>query len=100
MAHYEQIGRKSVVNSLLCPRKPNKIKGLVVQGLQCRKAFLGILSYSKTYCFILINMLFFTRVFYNFLSYSALFWAKDVRKEVREVNLFDLLLPAMQDMRF
>ena len=37
MAHYEQIGRKSVVNSLFCPRKPNKIKGLVVQGLHRRE---------------------------------------------------------------
>ena len=36
MAHYEQIGRKSVVNSKLCSCKPNKIKGLVVQGLHRR----------------------------------------------------------------
>ena len=36
MAHYEQIGRKSVVNSKLCSCKPNKIKGLVVQGFHRR----------------------------------------------------------------
>ena len=32
MAHYEQIGRKSVVNSCLGSRKANKINGLLVQG--------------------------------------------------------------------
>ena len=32
MAHYEQIGRKSVVNSCLRSRKANKINGLLVQG--------------------------------------------------------------------
>ena len=32
MAHYDEIRRKSVVNSCLSPRKANKINGLLVQG--------------------------------------------------------------------
>ena len=47
MAHYEQIGRKSVVNSCLRSHKPNKIKGLIVQWLHCRD-FVG-LTYSDFY---------------------------------------------------
>ena len=48
MAHYEQIGRKSVVNSLFCPCKPNKIKGLVVQGLH-RRDTIYVLEQKSTY---------------------------------------------------
>ena len=33
MAHYDEIRRKSVVNSCLGSRKANKINGLLVQGL-------------------------------------------------------------------
>ena len=49
MAHYEQIGRKSVVNSCLRSRKANKINGLLVQGLHRREisaAFLHKLSFT------------------------------------------------------
>ena len=37
MAHYDEIRRKSVVNSCLGSRKANKIKGLLVQGLHRRE---------------------------------------------------------------
>ena len=37
MAHYDEIGRKSVVNSCLWPRKANKINGLSVQGFHRRE---------------------------------------------------------------
>ena len=37
MAHYDEIRRKSVVNSCLSPRKANKINGLLVQGLHGRE---------------------------------------------------------------
>lgn len=36
MAHYDEIRRKSVVNSYLRPRKANKINGLLVQGFHRR----------------------------------------------------------------
>ena len=37
MAHYDEIRRKSVVNSYLRPRKANKINGLLVQGFHRRE---------------------------------------------------------------
>ena len=37
MAHYDEIRRKSVVNSCLRPRKANKINGLLVQGFHGRE---------------------------------------------------------------
>jgi hypothetical protein len=37
MAHYDEIRRKSVVNSCLRPRKANKINGLLVQGFHRRE---------------------------------------------------------------
>ena len=40
MAHYDEIRRKSVVNSCLSPRKANKINGLLVQGPHRRDALL------------------------------------------------------------
>ena len=49
MAHYEQIGRKSVVNSCLRSRKANKINGLLVQGPHRREtsaAFLHKLPFT------------------------------------------------------
>lgn len=49
MAHYDEIRRKSVVNSYLRPRKANKINGLLVQGFHRREnsaAFLRKLSFT------------------------------------------------------
>ena len=37
MAHYEQIGRKSVVNFRLATRKANKINGLILDALHRRE---------------------------------------------------------------
>ena len=57
MAHYDEIRRKSVVDSCLSPRKANKINGLLVQGLHrrdIRNAFSHILVYRE---FILLFVL-------------------------------------------
>ena len=59
MAHYDEIRRKSVVNSCLSPRKANKINGLLVQGLHCREtsaAFLHKLSFTyKPLLFVIMR---------------------------------------------
>ena len=46
MAHYDEIRRKSVVNSCLSPRKANKINGLLVQGPHRREE--EHVSYART----------------------------------------------------
>ena len=46
MAHYDEIRRKSVVNSCLSPRKANKINGLLVQGLHRRDGAREVYMFS------------------------------------------------------
>lgn len=50
MAHYDEIRRKSVVNSCLSPRKANKNNGLLVQGFH-RREILNV-RYSLFYIYI------------------------------------------------
>lgn len=74
MAHYDEIRRKSVVNSCLSPRKANKINGLLVQGLHCGK----LITLSKRVLILCVCVLtFYDRqtlaaiTFPNFLRYRV-----------------------------